>query len=107
MVIKFMTKFDRLINILTLFLLVSGTMLLHTLTALTLKSYYGNPWGYVSFALPGLAEAYLIIIQLADQMYNFTYLVVYFICLALLILSGWFIKNIIRQRFESVLESRG
>src|SRR5512138_3625831 len=97
------TKFDRFINFITLFLLVGGGMILHTLTALTLKSYYGAPWGYVSFALPGIAEAYLIIIQLADEMYNFTYLFVTFVCLAAVTGSAWVIKNMIRQRIESVL----
>ncbi len=101
-----MTKFDRILNVITLVLLVGGGMILHTLTALTLKSYYGAPWGYISFALPGVAEAYLIIIQLADDMYNFTYLFIAFLCLTAIIVSAWAIKNIIKQRLITVIESR-
>lgn len=101
-----MTRFDRIINIVTLFLIAGGGTILHTLTALTLKSYYGSPWGYISFALPGIAEIYLVIIQLADNMYNFTYLMVAFFCLTAVAGSAWFIKNLILQRIGSVLESR-
>jgi len=100
------TRFDRLINIITLLLLVSGAMLLHTLTALTLKSYYGDPWGYVCFALPGISEAYLIIVQLADDMYNYTFLFIGFVVLAMSVSAAWFIKNIVLQRMENLLQSK-
>lgn len=100
------TRFDRLINIITLLLLVGCGMLLHTLTALTLKSYYGDPWGYVCFALPGISEAYLIIVQLSDDMYNYTFLFIGFLVLTLCVTAAWFIKNIIRQRVENLLQSR-
>jgi len=100
------TQFDRLINIVILLLLVGGGMLLHTLTALTLKSYYGDPWGYVCFALPGISEAYLIIVQLADDMYNYTVLFAGFVILALTVTATWYVKNIVRQRLENLLQSR-
>jgi len=100
-------KFDRLINMLTMLILVGGGSILHTLTALALKNYYGDPWGYVSFALPGLAEAYLIIIQLSDEMYNYTLLFAIFACAALAAVAVWAIKNIVRQRMANMLQQRG
>lgn len=100
------SQFDRLINIITLLLIVGGGMLLHTLTALTLKSYYGDPWGYVCFALPGISEAYLIIVQIADDMYNYTFLFVGFIALTAIIAAAWYVKNIVRQRVEHMLQSK-
>lgn len=106
MVRSIISQFERIINIITLLLLVSGGMLLHTLTALTLRSYYGDPWGYVSFALPGVSEAYLIIVQLADDMYNYTVLFAGFVVLTLSVAAAWFIKNILRQRVENLLQSR-
>jgi len=100
-------KFDRLINMLTMLILVGGGSILHTLTALSLKNYYGDPWGYVSFALPGLAEAYLIIIQLSDEMYNYTLLFAIFACTALVAVAVWSIKNVVRQRMANMLQQRG
>jgi len=100
-------KFDKLINILTILILVGGGSILHALAALTLKNYYGDPWGYVSFALPGLAEAYLIIIQLSDDMYNYTLLFSIFACIALAAVAVWAIKNIVRQRMTNMLLQRG
>lgn len=72
------SKFDRLIDIAALLTIAAGGMLLHTLTALTIKSYYGDIWGYVSFLLPGLAELYLAVIQIADRMFNYHLLLGYF-----------------------------
>ena len=103
---KLIGKLDRLFNIVTLLLLLGSGMVLHVLTALTLKSYYGDPWGYVSFVLPVLAEAYLITIQLADDMYNYTLLFVTFLCLAAVAGAAWYVKNIIKLRIASLLEPR-
>jgi hypothetical protein len=64
-------KMDRVIGSLFLFSIVSCSMLLHTLTALTLKGYYGTVWGVVSFFLPGFAELFLVIVQHTDRMYSF------------------------------------
>lgn len=100
-------KFDRLINILTFLILAGGGAILHTLTALTLKNYYGDPWGYVSFALPGIAEAYLIIIQLSDDMYNYTLLFAIFACTALAAVVVRAIKNVVRHRVMNMLQQRG
>ena len=57
-------KIDRVFDYISLMLIAGGGMLLHTLTSLTIKTYYGDPWGYVSFLLPGLSEVYLASIQL-------------------------------------------
>lgn len=100
------SSFDRLVNIIALITIVGGGMLLHTLTALTLKSYYGDPWGYVCFALPGISEAYLMIVQIADDMYNYTFIFLGFVMFAASIAAAWFLKNIIRQRVENLLQSR-
>lgn len=102
-----LTQLDRLINCIALLFLVGGGMLLHTLTALTLKSYYGDPWGYVCFALPGISEAYLIIVQIADDMYNYAFIFAGFALSALTVAAAWFAKNIIRQRVEHLLQSKG
>jgi hypothetical protein len=99
-------KLDRLFNIVTLLLLMGSGLVLHILTALTLKSYYGDPWGYVSFVLPVLSEAYLVTVQLADDMYNYTLLFAAFLCLAAVAGGAWYVKNIIKLRMASLLEPR-
>ena len=72
------SKFDRIIDIAALLTIAAGGMLLHTLTALTIKSYYGDIWGYISFLLPGFAELYLAVIQTTDRMFNYHLLLGYF-----------------------------
>lgn len=101
---KIIGNVDRMFNIVTVLVLIGGGTILHTLTALTLKSYYGDPWGYVSFMLPALSEAYLIFIQIADDMYNYPLLFMAFLCVAAVAGGAWYVKNIIRQRIESLLE---
>jgi hypothetical protein len=97
-------KIDRLFNYISLMVLAGGGMILHTLTSLTIKSYYGDPWGYVSFLLPGFSEAYLVSVQLGDYMYNYTILLVTFISIISILGILKLISKIIRSRFELILE---
>ncbi len=99
-----LNKFDRLFNLTAIILLMGSGTMIHLLTALTLKSYYGDPWGYVAFSLPILSEAYLLIIQLSDEMYNFTIIISAFLILSLLTITSWTIKNFIRQKLESTVD---
>lgn len=99
-------KFDRFINILSFFLLISGGMIIHTLTSLTINSYYGTIWGYISFLLPVIAEFYLVFVQLGDNMYNYSILVAIFAIVALVIALLLIFKNIIRSKLELILERR-
>ena len=101
-----LNKFDRFINILSLLLILGGGMIIHTLTSLTLNSYYGNIWGYVSFMLPGIAEAYLIFVQLGDNMYNYSILVGTFTATTLVMTMILISKNFIRSKIEIILERR-
>lgn len=99
-------KIDRLFDYISLMVIAGGGMVLHTLTSLTIKSYYGDPWGYVAFLLPGISEVYLASIQLSDDMYNYTMLLVSFISIisALGILK--LIRSIIRSRVEVMIEDK-
>ena len=95
-------KIDRLFDYISLMVIAGGGMILHTLTSLTIKSYYGDPWGYVSFLLPGLSEAYLVSVQIGDDMYNYTILLVSFISVILVLAILKLIRNIIRTRVQII-----
>jgi hypothetical protein len=97
-------KIDRLFDYIILMVLAGGGMILHTLTALTIKSYYGDPWGYVSFLLPGFSEAYLAVVQLGDDMYNYTILLGTFITMISLLGILKMISRVIRSRAELMIE---
>jgi len=99
-------NFDRLINFLSLLLILGGGMIIHTLTSLTIRSYYGDPWGYVAFLLPGVAESYLIFVQLDDKMYNYPILLTIFIATALTITLALLLKNFVRLKVTTILEKR-
>ncbi len=104
MPIVLLHKFDNFLSKLLLFIILGGAMILHTLTALAIKSYYGDPWGYVAFLLPFGAEAYLIFIQLGDNMYNYTILLSLFICIASLVALLWLLKSIIMTKVNSSIK---
>ncbi len=95
-------KIDRLFDYISLMVIAGGGMILHTLTSLTIKSYYGDPWGYVSFLLPGISEAYLVSVQIGDDMYNYTILLVSFISIISVIAIFKLVRNIIRSRVEII-----
>lgn len=99
-------KIDRLFDYISLMVIAGGGMILHTLTALTIKSYYGDPWGYVSFLLPGISEAYLVFIQLGDDMYNYTILLVIFISIISTLGILKLVRSIIRSRTEIIIEDK-
>jgi hypothetical protein len=96
-------KFDSLFSNLMMLIIIGGAMIVHTLTSLTIKSYYGDPWGYVAFLIPFGSEAYLAFIQLGDNMYNYTIFLTSFICIASLSALLWVLKNIIMKRVTSSL----
>ena len=91
-------KIDRFINYLTVSVIIGGGLCLHILTALTIKSYYGSPWGYVSFLLPGFSELYLVTLQITENMYNYMIILSGFIAVTATLGLIWFIKNIVKSR---------
>jgi hypothetical protein len=93
-------KFDRFIDLVSILVIVCGGMLLHTLTALTIKSYYGDVWGYVSFFLPVFSEIFLAIIQVADNLYNYPLLLGIFIAVISVSGLGLIMKNSFKARLE-------
>lgn len=97
-------KIDRFINYLTLSVAVCGSMIIHLLTALTLQSYYGSPWGYVSFLLPGISEIYLCTIQISESMYNYMMLLTAFISVISALGIVCFIKNVVKSRVAGAFE---
>lgn len=97
-------KIDRFINYLTLAVMISGGMFIHMLTALTIKSYYGSLWGYISFFLPGFSEIYLVALQISENMYNYMIILTGFIFLTTALGAIWFIKNIVKSRLERAVE---
>lgn len=104
MAIFVLQKIDRLLNALIILFIIGGSMVVHTLTALAIKSYYGDPWGYLAFLAPLLAEAYLVLIQLGDNMYNYTIIISSFICMASLAALVWLLKNIVLTRVNGSLK---
>jgi hypothetical protein len=97
-------KIDRVFDYISLMLIAGGGMILHTLTSLTIKTYYGDPWGYVSFLLPGLSEAYLASIQLGDDMYNYTILLVAFLSIIVFLGVLKMVRSVIRSKVELIIE---
>jgi hypothetical protein len=97
-------KIDRVFDYISLMLIAGGGMILHTLTSLTIKTYYGDPWGYVSFLLPGLSEAYLASIQLGDDMYNYTILLVAFLSIIVFLGVLKMVRSVIRSKVELIVE---
>jgi len=97
-------KIDRLFDYIILVMLAGGGMILHTLTSLTIKSYYGDPWGYVSFLLPGFSEAYLAVVQLGDDMYNYSILLATFITMVTILGFLKLVSRVIRSRAELMIE---
>lgn len=95
-------KIDRFIDYLTVTVMIGGGLCLHILTALTIKTYYGSPWGYVSFLLPGFAELYLVTLQITESMYNYMIILSGFIAVTATLGLLWFIKNIVKSRVESL-----
>jgi len=98
--------FDKIINYLTLLLMLCGGMIIHTLTALTIKSYYGDPWGYVSFLLPGVAEFFLIFVQIGDGMYNYSILLATCAVTAILLTLTLLFKNYLHLKAVIILAKR-
>lgn len=94
-------KLGYIMNFITLLLIMGIGMIIHTLTALTLKSYYGDPWGYISFLFPGFSEAYLMVIQLGDDMYNYTMLLAAFIVMTIFWIVTKFFSNRLVSSFEN------
>lgn len=93
-------KIDRFINYLTASVIIGGGLCLHILTALTIKSYYGSPWGYVAFLLPGFSELYLVTLQITENMYNYMIILSGFIAVTATLGLIWFIKNMVKSRVE-------
>jgi len=92
---------DRLINLLTISVLVGGGFLIHMITALTIKSYYGSLWGVAAFMLPGFSELYLVIIQTSEQMYNFMMIITGFLTMTAAVALTWFFKErVIKARMS-------
>lgn len=94
------TKIDRFINFLTMSVLISGSLFIHLITALTIKNYYGSTWGYISFMLPGFAELYLGILQISEQMYNYMIFLAVFLIVSAAVVLTWFIKNSVKSRLK-------
>lgn len=95
------TKFDRLIDVVSILAIVCGGMLLHTLTALTIKGYYGDVWGYVSFVLPVFSEIFLAIIQVTDNMYNYPMLLGVFISIISISTLCLVTKNTLKAKLHA------
>ena len=98
-------KIDRFITNLTLFILISGGLSLHILTALTIKSYYGSGWGYASFLLPGFSELYLLILQTTEHMYNYMTLIAGFAAITAMLGLICLIKNTVKSRLSKTIEN--
>ena len=94
-------KFDRLIDLVSILTIVCGGMLIHTLTALTIKGYYGDVWGYVSFLLPVFSEIFLAIIQVTDNMYNYPMLLGIFISVISISALCLITKNSLKARLHN------
>jgi hypothetical protein len=99
-----LNSFDKLITYLTISVFIGGGFFIHIITALTIKSYYGSTWGYISFMLPGFAELYLTIIQISEQMYNYMIIVASFLTLTAAVGLTWLFKNSVRLKLERIKE---
>lgn len=98
-------KFDRVIDVVSILIIVCGGMLLHTLTALTIKGYYGDVWGFVSFLLPGLSEIFLAVIQVTDNMYNYPLILGIFTTVISISVITLFVKNSYKNRLAQTVSS--
>jgi len=94
-------KIDRLINFITITVLFGGGIFLHIITALTIRNYYGSPWGVAAFMLPGFSELYLVILQISEQMYNYMIIITAFLTLTATVALAWFLKKGILKKLET------
>lgn len=94
------TKVDKLINNLTLVVLIGGGLMVHVLTSLTINSYYSSPWGVVSFLLPGFAEIYLLAFQLNANMFYYKLILTGFSVLSGVVVLTWLLKNSASAKIE-------
>lgn len=97
---------DRIINQLTIFVLIGGGLMVHVLTALTINSYYGSPWGYLSFFLPGFSEIYLLAFQLNENMYHYKLILAGFSALSGVLAFTWLLKTFVRLKLKKPSISR-
>jgi len=95
-------KIDRLINFITITVLVGGGIFLHIITALTIRNYYGSPWGVAAFMLPGFSELYLVILQISEQMYNYMIILAAFLAMTAVVALIWFFKKCVLKRLVRV-----
>lgn len=100
-----LNRFDKFFTYLSISVLIGGGFFIHIITALTIRSYYGSTWGYISFMLPGFAELYLTIIQISEQMYNYIFIVASFLTLTAAVGLIWLFKNSVRLKLERVKEN--
>lgn len=92
------TKVDRLINIMTLVVLIGGGLMVHVLTSLTINNYYSSPWGFVSFLLPGFSEIYLLAFQLNADMFCYKLILTGFSVLCGVSVLTLLLKNFVSTR---------
>lgn len=93
-------KVDKLITNLTLVVLISGGLMVHVLTSLTINSYYSSPWGLVSFLLPGFAEIYLLAFQLNANMFYYKLILTGFSVLSGVVVLTWLLKYFAGAKVE-------
>ena len=93
-------KVDKLINFLTVFVLISGGFMIHVLTALTINSYYSSPWGFISFLFPGFSEIYLLAFQLNANIFYYNIILAGFSGLAGVLVLTWLLRTIVRTKTE-------
>jgi hypothetical protein len=96
------SKINLFFNYLTLSALIGGCFLIHIITAMTFKSYYGKAWGYTAFLLPGIAEFYLVILQVSEQMYNYTIIIAGFLTMTTAVGLTSIFKNSVKSKLARI-----
>jgi hypothetical protein len=91
MTCKIIIKLNYVSNILAFLVVIGGGVFFHVLTALTIYSIYGFPWGFLAFFLPGVAEVFLSISLCVNEgINNYTIVLVAFLCIAAVKGAIWF-----------------
>lgn len=101
---KILWKLNFAFNVSTMVVVLGGGAVFHLLTALAIGGAYGNPWGFVAFLCPGVAEVFLSVSQLMEGSYNYSILLGAFLGIASCKGGLWFALRLLTERVSKHLD---
>jgi hypothetical protein len=100
---KLLSKVDQILDGVIVFSILGGGVIIHTLTAMAIKENFGVPWSVLSFLFPVISETCYLFIQLQDEQYNYTAIIIAFLLLSLLCLLLWQGKKLFFRKISNTI----